>query len=156
MVLTPKGVRMVFVIAMIVLLVLSVTACSAKQEEVYNYGSVEEVEPEPLPPIQIEMPDYELAYSGELEDQIIVEETEDQSGLAFSVKLSTGEVSIFTLHYNSEEGDLVTVLDAADGERVPVAFEMAEVPENLSEDDLSTFYLAQEAVNEIVESLKLK
>ena len=111
-----------------------------------------------LPPVEVSMPEYELRYSGQWKDLIRTKEvkTEDKVGLQFSVLLSTGETPIFTLYYNSDEAELVTVLTDAQGNKVPVAFEMNTIPENLGENDANTFYQAQDAVNEILESLVLK
>ena len=151
------------VVLLILILLLSVTACSERIEPVQeaDYQSADDLEfaqpeEELLPPVEIKMPAYELTYAGELKDVILTKETDDGAGLAFSVKLSSGEVPIFTLRYNTDEGELVTVLENAEGERIPVAFEMAVMPEDLREEDANTFYAAQEAVNDIVASLKLK
>ena len=118
---------------------------------------VEEVQ-EVLPPVEITMPEYTLSYSGELKDVIAVKEiqSEDKMGLQFSVLLSQTEEPVFTLYYHSDEGELVTVLTDEQGNKIPVAFEMNKVPENLSEEDAILFYTAQDSVNEIVESLELK
>ena len=163
MVWLKKENRVLLAVLLIVLLLISATACSAKnetvQEEEYQTADdVEMAQPEEelLPPVEIKMPDYELEYAGEMKDVILVKETDDGTGLAFSVQLSTGEMPIFTLRYNTDEGELVTVLENAKGERIPVAFEMAAVPDGMSDEDSNVFYAAQEAVNDIVSSLKLK
>ena len=113
---------------------------------------------ETLPPVEISMPEYTLSYSGELKDVIAVKETqtEDKMGLQFFVLLSQTEEPIFTLYYHSDQGELVTVLTDVKGNKIPVAFEMNTIPEGLSEEDANLFYTAQDAVNEIVESLVLK
>ena len=121
-----------------------------------DFGAMEEVSTETLPPVKIEMPDFELTYSGELENVIHVQQIESENVLVFTVRLSNADEEIFTMRYHSDEGDLVTVLDDTQGNRVPVAFLMASVPENLSQEDEQLFYTAQEAVNEIVDSLVLK
>lgn len=141
-------------------LVVFTAGCSEKEpvntEPTYSdFGDMEELPTETtLPPVQIEMPEYELTYSGEFHDVILVEKQE--TGLVFTVKLSKTEAHIFTLLYNTDEGELVTVLEDAKGNRIPVAFQMAPVPESLSEEDEQLFCSAQEAVNEIVASLVLK
>jgi hypothetical protein len=111
-----------------------------------------------LPPVEISMPEYELHYSGQWKDIIRTKEviTEEKVGLQFSVLLSVGETPIFTLYYDSDEAELVTVLTDAKGNQIPVAFEMNTVPDNLGENDANTFYQAQDAVNEILDSLVLK
>lgn len=118
----------------------------------------EELIPETEPPVEVSMPEYELTYSGSLKDVIVVEELndEDPKGLKFTVLLTETQEHIFTLYFNTDQGDLVTVLTDGEGNRIPVAFQMAMIPEGLSEEDQNTFYMAQEAVNEIVASLTLK
>ena len=127
-------------------------------EVVLPFVDEEELIPETEPPVQVSMPEYELTYSGSLKDVIVVEELndEDPKGLRFTVVLTETQEHIFTLYFNTDQGDLVTVLTDAEGNRIPVAFQMALIPEGLSEVDQNTFYMAQEAVNEIVASLTLK
>lgn len=154
---------------LLLVLVLALTmmllaACSEKTEPtepdaVPPYAEEEvmtEAPTETLPPVQVKMPEYELAYAGELAELIVVTEEEGTSNLVFSVKLSDGEAHIFTLRFNVVDGELVTFVTNKAGERIPVSFEMAEVPEGMSETDADAFYTAQEAVNEIVASLVLK
>ena len=111
-------------------------------------------EPESKPPVQISMPDYEMTYSGTLKDVIRYAETEE--GLSFTVVLSTGEAPIFTMKHNSDEGDLVAMIDDASGNKVPVAFLMASIPKGLNDADMDLFCTAQESVNDILDSLVLK
>lgn len=146
------------VLAILVLTMLAGCGGAEKsRDEVPDFEQMDAVtEPPTLPPVQVSMPEYELTYSGELADVIVMEEVADPEGLKFSVKLSGGEAHMFTLYYNSEDGDLVTVLTDAAGEKIPVAFQMATIPEGLDDADAHTFYTAQEAVNEIVASLTVK
>ena len=151
------AVRLLLVILAFAMLMLS--ACSGNADANRSQApQIEETETPPptLPPVQVEMPEYELAYSGELSDVIVVTEQEGTSDLEFAVKLSNSQARIFTLHFNADEGELVTFVTDKAGNRVPVAFDMATVPEKLSEADANTFYMAQDAVNEIVASLVLK
>lgn len=114
------------------------------------------LEPTPMPVVEIKMPEYEMAYAGEMKDVIVTETLTDANGIKFSVKLSESEAHIFTMLYNTMDGELVTVLTDAKGERVPVAFIMPGIPEGLNEEDSYLFYTAQESVNDIVSSLVLK
>lgn len=152
-------------IAIFVMTMVLFAACSGKtgatvpavNDAVPPYAEEEVMtEPETLPPVQVEMPEYELTYSGELANLIVVTEQPQTSNLVFSVKLSDREAHIFTLNFNSAEGELVTFVTNKAGERIPVSFEMAEVPEGLSNADADSFYTAQDAVNEIVKSLVIK
>lgn len=154
--------RAVLLAVLFLMAVVLCTACSANQEikntepPVESYDDSVEAMPEPEPPVEVEMPDYKLTYSGAYKDIITMHELEGENALEFKVKLSKGEVHIFTLRYNMSEGELVTVKEDKQGNRVPVAFEMAPLPENLSEQDKNVFFEAQDAVNEIVDSLVLR
>ena len=153
-----KSLRLVFLLVLTMTFVAGCTDARPEDTEATypDFGAMEEVSAETLPPVKIEMPDFELTYSGELENVIHVQQIESENVLVFTVRLSNADEEIFTMRYHSDEGDLVTVLDDTQGNRVPVAFLMASVPENLSQEDEQLFYTAQEAVNEIVDSLVLK
>ena len=156
-----KRMRAMFALILVVTLAALMAACSDQNTGVTEpaYEEIEEVVesiPETLPPVQIKMPDYELTYSGAFQELIQVKELENEQALAFSVKLSKTEEELFVLRYNTDEGDLVTIVEDAKGNRIPVAFLMREVPGNLSKEDIDLFCSAQEAVNEIVASLTLK
>lgn len=152
----------VFLVMLLMMAVVFCTACSAKQEvkntepSYANYDDSVETMPETEPPVQVDMPEYELTYSGALKDIIVMNIQDDESTLVFNVKISKGEAHIFTLRYNTDDGELVTVKEDKNGNRVPIAFEMASLPEDLNEEDQQVFFEAQDAVNEIVESLVLK
>lgn len=153
-----KSLRLVFLLVLTMTFVAGCTDARPEDTEATypDFGAMEEVSTETLPPVKIEMPDFELTYSGELENVIHVQQIESENVLVFTVRLSNADEEIFTMRYHSDEGDLVTVLEDTQGNRVPVAFLMASVPENLSQEDEQLFYTAQEAVNEIVDSMVLK
>lgn len=153
-----QSLRLVFLLVLTMTFVAGCTDARPEDTEATypDFGAMEEVSNETLPPVKIEMPDFELTYSGELENVIHVQQIESENVLVFTVRLSNADEEIFTMRYHSDEGDLVTVLDDTQGNRVPVAFLMASIPENLSQEDEQLFYTAQEAVNEIVDSLVLK
>lgn len=117
---------------------------------------VYETEPPTEQPVRIEMPEYKFTYSGELKDSIVIKELQDSGALEFTVKISGGEVHIFTLYFNTIDGDFVNMVEDGAGNKIPVAFKMASVPEDLSDAEIQLFYQAQESVNEIVASLTLK
>lgn len=155
--------RKFFAILLALLMLLGLTACGNKQnpestepEQVYDDTLQTEPEPESLPPVHIEMPHFEMEYAGELSDVIVMKEQDGQNALDFFVKLSDAETKIFTMNYDSEEGDLVEVIKDAAGNSVSVAFQMDSIPEGLSEQDMQTFCTAQEAVNDMVASLAIK
>ncbi len=113
-------------------------------------------EPPTEPPVQVVMPQYELAYSGEMADVIFWEEQEAEGSLRFSVKLSGGDAVLFTLLLDQAEGELVVMKENTAGEKIPVSFLMEPMPEGLSEADQQIFCLAQDQVNAVIASLTLK
>lgn len=142
---------------LLVVLSMLLTACSQAKEN-DTESSQAEPQVEEIPPVALTMPEYELSYSGELKDVIQVRDTETEvgPGLEFYVNLSGTDTTIFVLHYNSDQGELVSMLENDSGEQIPIAFEMAEMPAGLSDEDANTFSVAQDSVNEIISSLKLK
>lgn len=109
-----------------------------------------------VPPAVVQMPEYSLAYSGEMAEHIRTQELPEQNGLRFDVVLSVGQKTIFTLLFDQMEGELVTMLDTQSGEKLPVSFLMEPIPEGLSAEDELLFCTAQEQVNEIIASITLK
>lgn len=117
---------------------------------------LDDVEPETLAPIQVEMPDYTFAYSGELAESIVLEENKVSGDLEFYVNLTDDKAPLFTLCFGTDEGDFVTVIRDASDNPVPVAFQMKTIPEGLEEADQDLYYLAQDEVNAIAASIALK
>lgn len=109
-------------------------------------------------PVLVQTTRYELAYSGTLAEYISYQEIADtdQTDLAFSVQLGKRSEPIFTLILNSEEGDIVTMIDDASGNKIPAAFFMDELPPNLNPSEEDLFCRAQETVNEVIASIVLK
>lgn len=141
----------------VVLLVLIMTLFCACSDA--SAGDIEKINGEELetqPPVQVTMPEYEFTYSGTLADVIAINELEDTNNLEFTVKIGEEEFTIFVMHFNAENGDLVEFLIDSKGNKIPVSFEMMPLPEKLRDDDALQFYHAQESVNDIVESIKLK
>lgn len=156
---TAKG-KIIVLLMVLMMLAVCMVACG-KQEPVQTeppriYDDTPQTEPEPLPPVHIAMPHFELEYAGELNDVIVVKERDGQNVLDFFVKLSNTEEKIYTMNYDSEEGDLVEVIKDKSGNPVNIAFQMAPIPEGLSDADHLTFCVAQESVNDIVASLVIK
>lgn len=127
----------------------SIPLVTAPEDEPY-------VEPPTVPPVQLKMPTYELTYSGEMAEIITWEELTDAVGLQFFVKVEDEKYPLFTMVLNKAEGDVVQVITNSDGESVTVAFLMEVVPENLSKENEKVFCLAQDTVNDIIDSLVLK
>ena len=111
-----------------------------------------------IEPVFVQTARYELTYSGTLAEYITYKEIEDtdQTDLAFRVELGKRSEPIFTLVLNSEEGDIVSMIDDASGGKIPVAFFMDELPPNLNPSEEDLFCRAQETVNEVIASIVLK
>lgn len=152
-----KSLLQLMLMLLVVISMLLTAACSQVKES-DTTPSQAEPQVEEIPPVALTMPEYELSYSGELKDVIQVRDTETEvgPGLEFYVNLSGTDTTIFVLHYNSDQGELVSMLENDSGEQIPIAFEMAEMPAGLSDEDANTFSVAQDSVNEIISSLKLK
>ena len=107
-------------------------------------------------PVQVDMTHYTLTYAGELKDQISYEQLPEKDHLRFYVSLSRGKQPIFTLQWAVAEGELVTMVDGGNGEKIPVSFAMEPIPDDLNEADHTLFCTAQEQVNAIIASIKVK
>ena len=142
------------VIMIVVMFVMLLAACAGEPAAAVDPTAA--VEEETVAPILVTMPDYEFTYSGDMADVISINERDGSNELEFVVKTSQAEYTIFVLRINAEEGDLVEFIPDAKGNKIPVAFDMTELPEGLSDDDQFLFYQAQERVNDIVASIKLK
>lgn len=138
----------------IIISAMLLAGCSGPMQQIETETNGTYTEPSNLPQVEVSMDEYSFAYAGDRASIIAIEETEQ--GLAFFVELDVGKAPMFTLVYNSQEGDIVTVLMSESGERVPVSIMMFAMPDNLSEKDQQRYALAQESVNEIVDSIKLK
>ena len=141
----------------------------SQQTEVTVYTEEESTEPqqteatveateETTAVVRMEILDYEFTISAQLAERISCREIVDSEVLDVEVytKLSGQEYTLFTIVFNSVEGDIVHMLDSTEGERIPVAFVMNTLPEGLSDEGASEFYIAQSAVNDVISSLKTK
>lgn len=108
------------------------------------------------PPVQVVMPEYELSYSGVMKESISWEEMPEAGGLQFYIALSNGKVPIFTMLLNQVQGEKVEMVTNSAGQQIPVTFLMEEPPAGLSDEDALRFGMAQEIVNDVANSLKLK
>ena len=100
---------------------------------------------------------YECSFPDVLLDTIRVDKAEASEGdLVFYVKLPDSEHRIFDLKYNSTQGDWTIECEKTTGEKVPISFVMYKTPEYMSENDKVAFLMAQEVVNDVVSTLKLK
>lgn len=141
----------------------------SQQTEVTVYTEEESTEPqqteatveateETTAVVRMEILDYEFTISAQLAERISCREIVDSEVLDVEVytKLGDKEYTVFTMIFNFTEGDIVHMLNIAEGEKLPIAFVMKELPEGLSDDAASEFYIAQGVVNEIIGSIKAK
>lgn len=95
-----------------------------------------------------------LTYSAR-HGQLLVREMAE-GNLEFHMPIAGRDTVVFTLIPNSVEGDIVMMFTDSTGQRVPVAFRMATLPEGISEEEAQSFYTHQEAVADVMASLTLR
>lgn len=127
----------------------SIPLVTAPEDEPY-------IEPPTAPPVQLRMPDYELSYCGDMADIISWEELEDAVGLQFYIAIGQEKLPLFSMHLNENQGDVVQMVTDSAGQSIPVSFQMEEIPEGISQEDERTFCMAQDLVNDIMQSLIIK
>lgn len=105
----------------------------------------------------VETLNYELAFDAQLAEMVFYREIPDtaEDDLEFYTKINNQEYAIFTLVFNAAEGDIVQMIDDAQGNKIPVAFMMNTLPNGITEEAANNFYIAQGAVNEVVASIKV-
>ena len=161
---TKKFSRIACGILAVFLLTVGLSGCKEEQAPEQTEAAAQtqeqtqapELQEETLPPVQVVMPEYEFTYSGEMAELITTEELTEENGLRFMIQLSTEKIPLFTLLWNQTQGDVVQMMKNEAGEQIPVAFMMETAPEELSEADNATFCLAQDVVNDIIASIKVK
>lgn len=113
---------------------------------------------EQAPVALISVDGYEFSCSWLLAENIsweVIPETEE-ADLCFTVQLREDLTRpIFTMTMLQEQGDYVKILTDEQGDIVPVGFEMAQLPENLSPQEQQDFTWAQDEVHLLLRSLEL-
>lgn len=140
----------------VILLTTTVLLCGlmgcGSKKEAQTTGPV--AYPDTQPPIsQMEAEAFTFSYP-DLGAGFSFKEQED--GLQLQVQLSGKNHTAFTVIYNCSAGDIVQFYENEAGERIPVAFRMATIPDGLTEQQQKQFYEAQDLVNEVIRSLKLR
>lgn len=103
---------------------------------------------------KIETDTLTLTYSAR-HDKLSVRETAEGT-LEFHMPILGKDTTVFTLVPDSMEGDIVMMLTDGTGQKVPVSFLMAALPEGAGEEDAQSFYAHQEAVADVMTSLTLR
>lgn len=96
-----------------------------------------------------------LAYSAAFSDVVQVRGVydEDVAVLKFEGLIGDAAVELFDIRYGETEGELLRQVQTESGETVDAYLTIHDQPQGLSEDDLNTFYAAQEILNEVMASL---
>lgn len=76
--------------------------------------------------------------------------------LEFHMPIAGQDTTVFTLVPGSMEGDIVMMLTDGTGQKVPVAFLMAALPDGAGEEEVQSFCTHQEAVADVMASLTLR
>jgi len=107
--------------------------------------------------VQVEILGYEFTLNAQIAEKVFCRELADtaETDVEVYTKLGEQEYTLFTMIFNSTEGDIVHMLGNAE-EKLPIAFMMNELPEGLSDEEAAQFYMAQGAVNDIMGSIKAK
>lgn len=133
------------------ILLCGMAGCGKKQEA-QTTGPV--AYPDTQPPIsQMEAEAFTFSYP-DLGADFSFKEQED--GLQLQVQLNGKNYTAFTVIYNCSAGDIVQFYENGEGQRIGVAFQMATMPEGLTQEQQRQFYEAQDLVNEVIQSLKLR
>lgn len=99
--------------------------------------------------------EYRITYSGSMADVIRFRPVpDDSSAMQAVVVIGEQEYPLFTMSYNDQAGDYVAM--AGKKEKIPFAFTMASPPDGLTEEETRIFWLAQEIVNELPASIKVR
>ncbi len=81
---------------------------------------------------------------------------EEDGSIRFLTGIGDRQYLLFTLVYNSSDGDYVITRKTPAGDSVNISFHMAAAPQELTGEERQTFYQAQAAVNEVAANLILK
>lgn len=116
----------------------------------------------PLPvneDMTIETPYCAMSIPYAFSELVSVEEnkTATAASYTFRAELENEPVPVYTIHFvptaSETEGNAFGTLKTDDGQ-IRVLFEAYEPDESLSEDDLESFYSAQETINDVFQSLR--
>lgn len=100
----------------------------------------------------------DVAYPYAFSDLISVEAVNQDkiTGLEFTAKIDGSSRALYTIWFNSTQGQTAGTFDPQDGEgAVVVTVEFFSPEEALQGDHLVTFYATQETINDVLDSMKL-
>lgn len=160
---------LIIVAAILVIAVIVVISISAKQNQTTveptdatdadrTLESAVEAEQTEAPQlVHVETLNYELTFNAQLAEIVSYREIADttEDDLEFYTKINDQEHTVFTLVFDSAEGDIVHMITDAAGNKIPVAFMMNTLPEGITDEAANQFYIAQGVVNEVVESIRV-
>ena len=155
-----KKIWLIAVAVILVIAVIAIVAVNAKknqQVDPTNEGMIEPEATEAPQLVHVETLNYELTFDAQLAEMVFYREIPDtaEDDLEFYTRINEQDYAVFTLVFNSAEGDIVHMIADADGNKIPVAFMMNTLPEEIPEESADSFYIAQGVVNEVVASIKV-
>lgn len=108
-----------------------------------------------IQPTVINLDSYQLTFT--MLDYIRLQMTDEADQVTFELAMADGrQFPVFTLACNADQGDILVKQEDDTGALVPVAFTVMSLPEELTGDDVTTFYQAQELVNDVLSTMQLR
>lgn len=95
---------------------------------------------------------YPAAFSDVI--QIRTEMCNNVAVLKFEAQLDNAQAALFDICYGEMDGDPLTQIVQEDGTVIKVYMEVYQPPVGLNEDDINTFYAAQEVLNDVLASMQ--
>lgn len=164
-----KSLKLILLVVIATIAICGLTGCT-KQESAYVPTEAPTAtptvviieEPTPMPevtpaPVTVESESFRLTYSGLYAETVGCTELTDTSktDFEFTVIINENTYTLFKVVVGAEDGDIVSVMKGPDGVNTLVSFYMNTSPEGLEGDDASAFYIAQDVVNEVIDTLVL-
>ena len=113
------------------------------------------VSPEMEESLRIETDAFEVTCSPHWKNTLCIVQEEDGS-IRFLTGIGGEQYLLFTLVYNSSDGDYVITRKTPAGDSVNISFHMAAAPQELAGEERQAFHQAQAAVNEVAANIILK
>ena len=133
-------------------------------EDVGENAQSETVESQVIDPdapveFQILVGNFELICEGALPEAVRYK-TRDNADITCDVEfyavVEDKEIPVFSMNLQDNRGDITMECTDENGNSMSIAFSMYKVPENLEENEVYTFYTAQDFVNTLTNALRAK
>lgn len=99
---------------------------------------------------------YRVRISCVLAESVSAELAADGETLEFFVNLNEGKLKIYSLAVGSDIGDIIVMINDMNGNPVPAAFAMEMPSDELGEEEMNAFWIAQETVNDVIPALEIE